>query len=413
MSIIREIPPTAGWPVYVKDIFASLAKPQKYTSSFEESFNGYLGVAHFKIINSGTSALYLILETLKTLSTRKSVVIPSFICPLVPLAVYRAGLSAEVCDISSDRFDFDYIQLEKTCAGNSDILAIVAAHIAGLPLEIDRIKAIAKKYNIFIIEDCAQSMGAVYQDYQTGSFGDFSFFSLCRGKGLTIYEGGIAVAKNQDHSAALDETFERLIRDNKFSEALKILEIFGYWAFYRPLGFWYIFRLPSVYWQFRGRPLKALIEEFTPDFEVHKISGFRKRLISQQFERLEGNIKKQRAKAQFYIDKISRIKGVRLITELPDSSSNYPFLTCLIEDMAKRDNILTELERSGLGFSRIYAKAICDYDYLSGIIAPDKNCLNARQVARRHITISTSIFLDDRDLVNIVERLKRGLAFKQ
>ena len=405
MSIIREIPPTAGWPVNLGDIIASYGKSRKFDPGFEAVFSAYLGVVYSKAVNSGTAAFFLILEALKSLSLRRTVIIPSFVCPLVPLAINRAGLKIEVCDIAPDRFDFDYALLEKTCSDNTDVLAITVAHIAGLPLDMERIKAIASRYGIFIIEDCAQSMGAVYQGIQTGSLGDFSFFSLCRGKGMTLYEGGIAVTRRDKFAQALDDAFRNLFNENKFKEALKIFEIFGYWAFYRPMGFWYIFRLPNIYWRLRGRPLKAMIEEFSLDFEVHRISDFRKKLALQQFSRLEENIRRQRTKALFYIDRLSRLSNVKLITELPETISNYPFITCLIEDTLKRDKILPKLEGSGLGFSRIYAKPVCDYDYLRDIV-PMRDCPNASSIAKKHITLSTSVFLSDKDLVSVVELLK-------
>jgi dTDP-4-amino-4,6-dideoxygalactose transaminase len=226
MSIFREIPPTAGFPIWFKDFLLA----QK-SGSLEEDFQKYLQVSYAAVTYSGTAAFYFILETLKKFSNKTTVVIPSFVCPLVALAVARAGLKVEVCDIQPDRFDYDYEELEKLCRDNKNILAVVAVHLAGIPVDLESISTTAKKYGIFLVEDCAQALGAAYEGKKVGTFGDFSFFSLCRGKGLTIYEGGVVVASRAECISALKATVRTLEKKDIFSEFLKILELFGYAVF--------------------------------------------------------------------------------------------------------------------------------------------------------------------------------------
>ena len=88
MSVLREIPPTAGWPLHAKDIL--LFNENSHEGSLELDFKNYLDVEYVKVLNTATAALYLILEALKDISGKKTVIIPSFICPLVPLAVKKA-----------------------------------------------------------------------------------------------------------------------------------------------------------------------------------------------------------------------------------------------------------------------------------------------------------------------------------
>jgi len=185
VSIFREVPPTAGFPLYWSDLFP-LFKFGHDSAGLEEDFKKYLGVNFAKVTYSGTASFYFILEGLKEISPKKAVIIPAFVCPLVPLAIARAGLKVKVCDIQPDNFNFDYNTLEKLCA-QGDVLAIVAVHLAGLAIDVDKLKNLAEKHGIFLIEDCAQSLGAQYKGKKIGTFGDFAFYSLCRGKGLTIY----------------------------------------------------------------------------------------------------------------------------------------------------------------------------------------------------------------------------------
>jgi dTDP-4-amino-4,6-dideoxygalactose transaminase len=406
MNIFREIPPTAGFPFYISDLFSSL-KTQRYGNCLEEDFKNYLKVNYAKVTYSGTVALYIILESLKELSSKKTVVIPSYICPLVPLAIHRAGLKIKVCDIESGGFNFNLEELTSLCLEN-DILAIIPVHLGGIPLEFTAIEKITKKYGIFIIEDCAQSLGAEYRGKKVGTLGDFSFFSLCRGKGLTIYEGGVAVTKNEEFGVIIDNKIRQLIKSNFFSEAIKVLELFGYWIFYRPCLFWFIFRLPQIFWKLQGKEFKAQQEEFNVDFPMHRVSNFRKLIGHLSFNRLEEEIRRQQDIAAYYIEGLKRLKGIRVIEASSEDRGIYPYLTLLFDDIRKRNYVLEIFKNSGLGVSIIYASAITDYPYLKEIV-PYRDCSGARALAKRAITLSTNTFLKTKDLECILKMIKNAI----
>lgn len=406
MNIFREIPPTAGFPLCWKD-FLALLRIKNRANSLENDFRQYLNVDYARITNSGTSAFYLILESLKKISGKKTVIIPSYICPLIPLAIKRAGLQVEICDINKDNFNFYTPELEGLCRNNNDILAIVAVHLGGIPAAFDAIKTIAGKYNIFTIEDCAQSLGARYKDRLAGTLGDFSFFSLCRGKGLTTYEGGVIVSNKREYIPFIDDTIQRLVKKDPAAESLLVALLFGYWVFYRPLLFWFVFRLPQIFWNWRGEKLKAAMEDFDMDFPVHKMSSARQLIGHSQFGRLEKEIAKQRHKASFYMSRLEKIKGITLIKELPDTSSTYPFISVIFDDPGKKEKALKTFNALEYGVSIVYASAISDYNYLKHIV-PDRNCSNARYLSARTITLSTNTFLRDEDMditINILENL--------
>jgi len=404
VSIFKEIPPTAGFPLYAKD-FLSIFLKKNCQGSLEEDFKNYLNVPYAKVTYSGTAAFYLILESLKGSSSRKTVIIPSFICPLVPLAIYRAGLRVAVCDINKDNFGFDLRQLQAKCLENDDILAIVAVHLGGIPIDFEGIKQIARNDKILIIEDCAQSLGAMYKDKKTGRLGDFSFFSLCRGKGLTIYEGGLIVTKKESDSVKIDATIARIVNNAFFSESLKILELLGYWVFYRPQLFWWAFRLPQIFWDWRGEHLKALTEYFTIDFPLHKVSKIRKAIGHVTFARLEEEIDKQRQKASSYIENLKDIPGIKLITESPGTKATYPYLTLLFNDPIKRKKAQEKFRNSGLGVFQVYAQAITDYGYLKDMVG-NQDSPNARYLAERQISLTTSTFLKEENLDSVVGIIK-------
>ena len=402
--IFREIPPSAGLPLRLKD-FSVLFKAGS-GGCLAEDFKKYIGASYARVVCSGTAALYFILETLKELSDKRTVVIPSYICTLVPLAVKRAGLKVEVCDIGGKDFNYDDTALKDICSGNDDILAILAVHLAGIPVDIDSVRETAAGKKIFIIEDCAQSLGAAYKGKRTGALGDFSFFSLCRGKGLTIYEGGVVVTESSRYAAALDRTIERLEKADLLSEALKVLELFGYWLFYRPLFFWFIHRLPEIFWRLLGKRYRAEGEYFDNiNFPTHTVSYIRKAIGHSAFSRLDEAIALQRRKASFYTEALKGAEGIRIIKERPGASPSAPYVMLILDEPERREEVLRMLGRSGLGISYVYSSAIADYPYLKDVVG-GADCPNARRLAAGEITLSTSGYLSPGDLEAIVNSLR-------
>ena len=405
MSIFKEIPPTAGLPIYLKDILSVFNKDNS-RDYLEDDLRNFLNINYAKVTCSGTAAFYLVLESLKELSTKKTVVIPAFVCPLLPLAIKRAGLKVEICDINRHDFNFNQVELGKVCSGNNDILAIVPVHLGGLPLDFQTIDKFAQKNNIYIIEDCAQALGASYKGRKIGTLGDFSFFSLCRGKGLTIYEGGLVATNKREYAHIIDKKIHSLVKDDFFMEGLRILELFGYWFFYRPQLFWFVYRLPQIFWNLRGNNFRAMAEYFTTDFPIHKVSKKRKSIGHVSFSRIEDEIAKQREKAIFYLGGLKEIKGIKAITQQVDTRATYPYLTLIFDDPETRRKTLKAFDNLGFGVSVIYACAITDYDYLKDII-PNRDCPNARYMAEREITLSTSTFLNNNDMGSILNTIKR------
>lgn len=405
MSLIREIPPTAGWPLTTSSLITSCLKKHPQ-GLLEEDFKKHLGTQSAILTYSGTAGFYLILETVKKISSKKTVIIPAFVCPLIPLAIKKAGLNIKVCDISVSNFNFETNKLKDICTSDNDVLAIVAVHLGGLPIDFSTLEDMAEICDAFIIEDCAQSLGAKYRNRETGSLGHFSFFSLCRGKGLTIYEGGIASTNLPEYAGILNNTAREIISQDILSEALKVAELFAYSIFYRPSLFWFAFRLPQLFWQLYNNPTRAMGEYFGPNFPLHKVSAFREYIGHINFMRLEEKIKEQRKKVDIYLDKLKDIPSIRPIVEQEQTKATYPYLAIILENIQKRNRALDLLKNSGLGISQVYLKAITDYDYLKNVVPP-LECPNARYLCERTITLSTSSFLKESDLKNILNKLKR------
>ncbi|MDD4894974.1 MAG: DegT/DnrJ/EryC1/StrS family aminotransferase [Candidatus Omnitrophica bacterium] len=407
MPIFREIPPTAGFPIHPED-FLSLLRRKHGADCLEQEFREYHAAAYAGVATSGTAAFYLILEALKEISGRKTVIIPSYICPLIPLAIKRAGLNIEICDINRQDFNFNRQDLERIFSVNTDILAVLAVHLAGIPLGIDYLVSLARGKGVFVIEDCAQSLGAVYKGKKAGTWGDFAFFSLCRGKGLTIYEGGIVIASRKDYGAIVEKKIRALLKNSYLAEGLRILELFGYAVFYRPLLFWFVFRLPQLFWHWQGDDARAMIEYFDIDFPLYGVSSLRKAMGHAAFWRLEDAISLQRKQAAYYLSRLAGIEGVKVIAGPTEGKAVYPYLTLLFADPKKQEKARCLFKGLGLGVSVIYLSSITDYGYLKPIL-PQKILPNARYLAERAITLPTGEFLREKEQERIIDIIKNIL----
>src|SRR5438094_1325984 len=127
------------------------------------------------------------------MSVRRTVVIPAYTCPLVALAVARAGMRVRLCDTAPDRFDLDPGALHAVC--DDDTLCIVPTHLGGAVANLEPVLDVAVRRDAYVIEDAAQALGATWRGRPVGTIGDAGFYSLARGKGLTLFEGGVLVAR--------------------------------------------------------------------------------------------------------------------------------------------------------------------------------------------------------------------------
>jgi perosamine synthetase len=151
----------------------------------------------FKIVSSGTMAIYTILKFIKNKYSRKEVVISSINCWSVYNSIIQNDLRPVVCDVRS-RFDFrsNFENFEKSIT--SETVAIIVTHMYGNLIEQSVIKKIKKKFPaLIIIEDYASSFGALYSNKgKVGLFSDYVVASFASTKAVTGGIGGV-VASNQ------------------------------------------------------------------------------------------------------------------------------------------------------------------------------------------------------------------------
>jgi perosamine synthetase len=158
---------------------------------FEKNFNKLLNSNYAISMNSCTSALECAIKCLKK---KGEIIVPSFTWVSSANAIINTGCKPVFVDIDLNSRNIDPNKLEKNISRST--IAIMVVHFSGLPCDMDPILRISRKYNIPVIEDSAETLGAKYKGNFTGTFGlgCFSFFPT---KNITTTEGGMLTLKKK------------------------------------------------------------------------------------------------------------------------------------------------------------------------------------------------------------------------
>jgi len=162
----------------------------------EKSFAQYNNVNHALGCASGTDALHLALRALEV-GYGDEVITVAFTFIATAEAISYVGATPVFVDINPDTYNFDPKELERKITPRTK--AIIPVHLYGQPVDMAPIIEIAKKYNLFVVEDCAQSIGAEYKGVKTGSIGDIGCFSFFPTKNLGTFGDGGMVTTNSDY----------------------------------------------------------------------------------------------------------------------------------------------------------------------------------------------------------------------
>ncbi len=186
---------------YIQDAVASnwIAPFGPQLDTFTHTLKQITGSAYVEPVNSGTSAIHLALLALG-ISTGDLVFCPTFTFAASVFPVLYQHAIPVFIDSESDTWNMDPDLLEQAILDAIEqklpVKAIVLVHIYGFPAQLDRITAIAQKYNLYLIEDAAESLGTTYKDRQTGTFGDIGVLSFNGNKIVTGGNGGAVLTND-------------------------------------------------------------------------------------------------------------------------------------------------------------------------------------------------------------------------
>ena len=162
---------------------------------FEEEFASYCGTKFCVGVGNGLDAIRLILQGLN-IGAGDEVIIPATTFIATALAVTYVGATPVFVEVDEDYYTINPDKIEEKV--NDNTKAIIMVHLYGMPCNYKKIDAIAKKYNIYLIEDAAQAHGAICEQEKVGNMGDAAAFSFYPGKNLGALGDAGAITTNNE-----------------------------------------------------------------------------------------------------------------------------------------------------------------------------------------------------------------------
>ena len=287
---------------YVIDCLDSnwISSKGSYVKKFERSFANYLKIKYATSVSNGTVALHLALVALG-IGPEDEVIVPTLTYIASVNAISYTGGTPVFADSLPDTWQINPEDIERKISSKTK--AIMVVHLYGHPCDMGSIMALAKKHNLFVIEDCAEAFGSKYNGVYAGSFGHISTFSFFGNKTITTGEGGMVVTNDQT-------LYERCVH-------------------------------------FKGQGLAEHREYW------HDVIGYNYRMTNicaaiglAQLEQADKFISKKRALVDMYREGLDKLP-LKIHAEKKDCFHTYWMINILLEDAQYRDSLRSYLSEKG------------------------------------------------------------------
>ncbi|MFC1505005.1 DegT/DnrJ/EryC1/StrS family aminotransferase [Thermodesulfobacteriota bacterium] len=272
------------------------------TKELEKAFKDYIGSQYAIAVSNCTVGLETALRSLG-IGPGDEVIVPDYTYPATASVVNIVGAKIVLVDINKDSMLVDYDAVIK--AINPNTKAVIPVSIFGNPLDYDKLDAIKNEHDLFIIEDAACSIGAVYNNKKVGNIADISVFSLHPRKFITTGEGGI-ITTNSIKWADWIESYKHFGMDSVSSRASTIFKQIG---------------------------------------TNYKLSNIQAAVGLTQMKQIDILLKRRSEIADRYINKLMNIEGVILPVITSNGQSSYQSFCVFVEN---RDDMIRELRAKGI-----------------------------------------------------------------
>lgn len=349
-------------------------------AKFEEMFCAFTGAAHAAAASSCTTALHLAVAALG-LKPGDEVIVPAFTWVSTANVVEYMGAKPVFCDIDLQTFNIDPVQIESLITPRC--VGIIPVHLFGLSADMQPILDIAKKHNLWIVEDAACSFGGWYQGRHTGTIGDAGCFSFHPRKSITTGEGGMVTTNRRD----LDEII-RSLRDHGASRS--DLE--------------------------RHRGQGFLLADFDRLGYNYRLTDIQGAIGCVQMERAQGILAERKARAEKYDELVSDVDWLRLPLTPEGYVHGYQAYVCLFQPEVPtlanvaslhqvRNALMTRLEEKGIATRQgTHAAALQTY-YADKYGLRPEDFPNSHIADRLTVTLPLYVQMTDADQQQVVESL--------
>jgi dTDP-4-amino-4,6-dideoxygalactose transaminase len=293
-------------------------------------------------------------------------------------AIIHAGAKPVLVDIDIDTLNISVLRIKEKITAKTR--AILPVHFAGRPCEMDEIGAIAKAYNLKVIEDCAHAIEAEYRGRKTGTFGDFGCFSFYATKNVVTGEGGMVIAAREEDIARI-----------------KILGLHGMskdaWKRFGDEGYKHYYVVECGY-KYNMMDLQAAIG-------IHQLA------------RVERNWLRRREIWNRYQQAFRNLPLI-LPSDVPSHMRHaYHLYTIRIDDSRAaitRDEFLDAMTRRNIGVG-VHYLSLPEHPYYQTTFGwKPEDYPNAMQVGRSTVSLPLSAKLSDEDVADVIETVSEVLA---
>lgn len=363
-----------------------------YVEDFEIEFARYIGTKYAVAVNSGTAALSLAVAALQV-GTGDEVILPPYTFVATANGILQQNAIPIFADVDKETFNIDPRKLEAKISDKTR--AIMPVHMMGQPCDMDHIMEIARKHNLFVIEDSAQAAGAEYKGRKVGSIGDVGCFSFYMNKNMTSAEGGMLVT-NDEGVAERAMTFRNHCRP----EISNVPNVPAYNVF------------TGIGWNLRMNSLQAVIGR-------------------TQLKRLDESNHRRSMNAEFIRHHAKPLEWLVPQGVLKDTNPVYWFQAFRIRDSSKinRDKLTAAISAEGIkaeGYAPIpvhlqelftkqvgYGRTHCPFDcpvYGKKVEYKVGDCPEAEKLCKEDVIIPCYHALRGSDLNDIVRALTKVAA---
>ncbi len=348
----------------IKKCFDSswISSKSPWVEKFEAEFAQKVSGTKYAVsVNSGTSALFLALKALG-IGPGDEVILPTLTMIATVNAITWVGAVPVLVDSTSNEdWNMDPTKIEEKISKKTK--AIIPVHIYGYPCNMDEINQIAKKYKLYVIEDAAEAMGALYKGKLVGSLSKISCFSLYANKIITTGNGGMVCTD-----------------DKNIYKLVKKLSFFDF--------------------------------NETAHFEHNLIgynlvlSGLQAALGSSQVKRFDKQLNKRRQIFSWYQENLKN-KHIRLIVSPKENNPNYWFPAIIFDNREHKKKVIEDLLKNGVETRNFFLPIhlqpiyksyfekqeypISEYFFERGLLLPSYFKLSLKQVFKISQVIKKSI----------------------
>jgi len=332
---------------------------------FERKIAAYVGVKHAVAVNSGTSGLHLLIKAFDIKDGDEVITTPfSFVASTNCILFERA--KPVFVDINPQTLEMDVDQIEGKITERTK--AILAVDVFGHPMDMKRLREIADRHKLILIEDACEALGSEYDGVKSGSAADGAVFAFYPNKQITTGEGGMIVT-NDDNVAELCRSYRSQGR-----------AITGFWLYHERLG--YNYRMS----------------------EINAVIG------SVQMDRLNEIIKKRNAVANIYNERLSRVHGVAIPYVSPRTTVMSWFVYVIrLDGDIDRDRLMEYLKQNGVA-CRPYFTPIHIQPYIKDMFGYEElDFPNTAMAGRSCVALPFYNNMTDEEVGYVVDILEKGI----